>query len=72
LKLVTIGDDPPTLAIAAAGQQGYSVTELSDLVNVWSAICQQDLWTIGMTIDRMGLAGLDLESIKRFVERGEA
>jgi hypothetical protein len=40
------------------------------LVDIFGALMETDFWKTGLTLDRLGLAGLSVDEVIRYVEEG--
>jgi opine dehydrogenase len=70
-----IDEDVPygTVLMSSLGQQIGVPTPICDGINhVLSVVEEVDFWATGRTVEKMGLAGLSLDQILRYLETGES
>ena len=54
-----------------ARQIGVSMPYSEMIIDLFNALCGRDFRTEGITMGRLGLAGKNLDEIRKLVERGE-
>jgi len=56
--------------VLLAEQAGVPMPLYRGFVEIFGALLQTDFWKAGLTLDRLGLAGLSVDEVIRYVEEG--